>query len=127
MRFAAGNEFEVSKETTITLTLADPALAAHVLGVAAIKYEADKDADAVGICTRIANQIKEQTPEPVPAEPEGDVMLWVFGTAYKRPGSMRAFYPFANGPSYEWSDLIAECDRTKSARPVVYRREAAGQ
>lgn len=103
-----------------------------------MKYEIDlEDADVNRFVTdlreglggdlanRIANDIALQIKEPIPPEPEGDVILWVFGTAYKRPGSMRTFYPFANGPSYMWAALIEECDRTKSARPVIYRREAA--
>jgi len=72
----------------------------------------------------IAEQVEAQIPAPYPLEPKGDCIVFVFDTAYKRPrDNWQTWYPFEAGPTYDWEGLIAECDRTNSPRPVVYRRE----
>ena len=56
--------------TMLNLTIGDPLLAAHVLAVAAIKYEQDKDAEAVALCKSLAAQIEAQVKvQPVIEEP----------------------------------------------------------
>lgn len=61
--------------------------------------------------------------KPAIEEPTGDVLLFVFGTVYKRQDNAE-WWPYGQiGAGYEWPDLVDECRRTGSALPIVYRNE----
>ena len=103
--------------TEIKLNLEAPATWLHHL-----RAMHDETGTSSSPLSQLADQIEEQI-KPAVEEPTGDVIVFAFGTAYKKPGGNGNWYPFSLGPFYEWPDLIEECRRTGTELPVVYRNE----
>lgn len=75
---------------------------------------------------RVVAELRAQLPKPVPLEPTGDSLVWVWGEVYARQVDIGEFWSMtSSGPRYTWADMWAECRRTNSAAPVVYDRRIA--